>query len=67
MSTYVMKKYTEDKFFKDKINIKSNITEWSLKFTAIQLNGDWKVTKLLRPVLPVSEWWHFLMWYLLYF
>ena len=32
----------------------------------IQLNGDWKVTELLLPVLTVSEWWHFVMWYLLY-
>ena len=32
-----------------------------------QLNGDWKVTELLLPVLTVSEWWHFVMWYLLYF
>ena len=32
-----------------------------------QLNGDWKVTESLLPVLTVSEWWHFVLWYLLYF
>ena len=32
-----------------------------------ELNGDWKVNELLLPVLTVSDWWHFVMWYLLYF
>ena len=35
-----MKKYTEDKFFKDKIDIKSNITEWSRNVPATQLT-EW--------------------------
>ena len=32
-----------------------------------QLNGDWKVNELHLPVLTVSDWWHSVMWYLLYF
>ena len=29
-----------------------------------QLNGDWKATEILVSVLTVSEWLHFVMWYL---